>query len=191
MRRVRRRRKMKRIWVVRTLVVLGFGFGLLQIYGAYQDEQKMALGIAVRASEMAKAEELEVAEIEAREACLSAWLNYNLEEAKAKGILVRKGRAAYDAEEARIFGHKPICSKPDTTPSGIMQGSTDKLAHQDKARADRVFANLEKRYASDRKLQTRHILHGVWSKLIGGARETPQQWAEYLAENYPDIIKNR
>ncbi len=191
MRRVKRKRKMKRIWVVRTLVVLGFGFGLLQIYGAYQDEQEMALAMAVQASEMAKAEELEVAEVETREACLSAWLNYNLEEAKAKGILVRKGRAAYDAEEARIFGHKPVCPKPDTTLSGIMQDSTDKLAHQDKARADRVFANLEKRYASDRKLQTHHILRGVWSKLIGGARETPQQWAEYLAENYPDIIKNR
>jgi hypothetical protein len=180
-----------KIWAVRTLVVLGFGLGLLQIYSAYHNEQKLALAIAVQASEMAKAEELEVAEIEAREACSSAWLTYNLEEAKAKGILVRKGRAAYEAEEARISGHKPSCSKLDTTPSGAAQDSTDKLAHEAMARADRVLANLERRYASDRKLQTRHILRGVWSMLMGGARETPQQWAEYLAESYPDIIKNR
>jgi hypothetical protein len=173
--------------VVLTLLVVAVGFGLLRIYGAYQNEKKTALLIAAQASEAAKAAELEVAEDRVHEACAKAWLDYDLEESKAENIRIKVGPSAYAKEEARIFGDKPICPKPDTSLGGILQDVGPSLEHISEEHNYWCFAALENRYASDRKLQTRHLLHLAWAEIIGAAPETPAEWGQFLAQSYPDI----
>ncbi len=175
-----------------TKVLIGLGvlavvFGLLRIYGAYQNEKKTALFMAAQASEAARAAELEVAEDRAHEACSKAWLNYDLEEAKANNIRITVGPLAYAKEKARIFGDKPICSKPDTSLDGMFQDLGSSLRHIDAEYSYWYLAALENRYAFDLKLQTRHILKTVWRKLMSTTPETSEEWGKFLAQNYPDI----
>jgi hypothetical protein len=173
--------------VVIPLVAVAVVFGLLRIYGAYQNEKKTALFMAAQASEAAKAAELEVAEDHAHGACAKAWLDYDLEESKADNIRITVGPLAYAKEEARIIADKPVCSKPDTSLGGILQDVGPSLDHISEEYNYWYFAALENRYASDRKLQTRHLLHQAWGKLIGAAPESPEEWGKFLAQNYPDI----
>ncbi|MGO9273347.1 MAG: hypothetical protein ACLQOO_24440 [Terriglobia bacterium] len=152
---------------------------------AGQNEKKAALFMAAQASEAAKAAELEVAEDEARSACIEAWQKYHLEELDADYIRITAGPLAYAKEEARIFGHKPLCSKPDASFDGTFRDLVLSLHHIDAEYGYWYAAALANRYASDRKLQTRHLLHQAWAKMI--APETPENWAKFLAQNYPDI----
>jgi hypothetical protein len=180
----------------RTKVLTGFValvivFGLLRIYGAYQNERKTALFIAAQASEAGRAAEQEVAEDKAHSACVKAWLQYDNEEAKANLVRITAGESAYAKEEARIFGDKPLCSRPDTSFDGAFRDLDSSLGHIDTQYGNFYVAALENRYASDRVLQTRHVLHQAWAKVIGAPLETQEEWGKFLAKSYPDIeMKN-
>jgi len=171
--------------VVMPLVVLAVVFGLLRIYGAYQNEKKTALFMAAQASEAAKTAELEVAEDDAHGACVSAWLKYNNEEKKADVIRLEKGDIAYYREKERILGDKPTCSEPDTSLGAILDPAA--FRHIEEEYNYWYLAALANRYASDRKLQTRHLLRLAWAKITGAAPDTPEEFGKFLAQSYPDI----
>jgi hypothetical protein len=177
-------------WLKKGLIVGGVvvvGFGLLRVYGAYQNEQRTALVAVSQLREAGKAIKAERAEDDAREACRHAWLKYQGKEADARYIRITKGEAAYLREELRISGDKPLCLEPNTSVSGILEGTEVSLDLNEKEFNYWYGLLLEQRYASDRKLQTRHILHRVWGTLIGAAPETQEEWVSFLAKHYPDV----
>jgi hypothetical protein len=177
-------------WLKKGLIVGGMVavcFGLLRVYGAYQNEQKTALLAVVQLRQAGEIVKVELAENKERQACVTAWLDYNLEESKAKTIRITVGEVAYAKEEARIFSHRPTCLQPDTSVDGIFEGTENQLGIIDKEYRIWYGLLLEQRYASDRKLQTRHILHRAWGTLIGSAPETQEEWVSFLSKHYPDI----
>jgi hypothetical protein len=177
-------------WLKKGLIVGGMvavGFGMLRVYGAYQNEQKTALLAVAQLRQAGEIVKVELAEEMARQACVTAWLDYNLEESKAKYIRITSGEIAYVNEEARILSHRPMCSEPDTSMDGTLEDMKVSLGLGDKENRIWYGLLLEQRYASDRKLQTRHILFRVWGTLIGSAPETQEEWFSFLAKHYPDV----
>ena len=70
---------------------------------------------------------------------------------------------------------------------GIFENTKNELELNNKEYRIWYSLLLEQRYASDRKLQTRHILHRAWGTLIGSAPETQKEWVLFLSKHYPDI----
>jgi hypothetical protein len=181
---------MKMKWLKKGLIVGGMVavcFGLLRVYGAYQNEQKTALLAVAQLRQAGEIVKVELAENKAQSACETAWLKYKNKQLDADYIRLTKGEIAHLEEEARIRGDEPTCLEPDTSFEGTIEVTKQALDLVDKEYRIWYGLLLEQRYASDRKLQTRHILHRVWGMLIGAAPETQEEWVLFLSKHYPDI----
>jgi hypothetical protein len=168
--------------VILLVVVLVLGFGLLRIYGAYQNEQRKALFRATQAEESAALEQRRSDEDAAELDCSDAWHKYRMAKLDAEYTRIKIGELAYEKAELELLRLKPICDS-DLSFDASTRVIMNRLEHDEAVLFLKARATAEKQYASDRKLQTRCIWHRAWAKVTGVAPETDDEWVRFLAQN--------
>jgi hypothetical protein len=149
------------------LAVLLLAFAGLRVYGFYHNEQADALHRAEAALDEAKRLEDLAREEDLRSKCDLQWSEYGLEEKKAELVRLRQGEIAYLKAKARLIDQKPLCSGYAMSMSDSLQLSFEKLEHSTKAIDLQEYAKVQTSYATDRKQQTKRLLHKVWASLTG------------------------
>jgi hypothetical protein len=144
--------------IAATLIVLVMGFSGLRVYGAYRTERTNAAARAEAARNEASIKEKEETE-------LGNEFNQRLAE--------RKLEHYYSGTMAEFWTRQNREMDADMKIA-FAQGEAGVAAINLK-----LYAELEGRYSTNRKLQTLAIEHKVWLTLVGST-ESQEQWVKFL-----------
>lgn len=148
-------------------VLLVLGVGGLRTYGAYQTETLNAAHRAAIAQMEATAQDSEAArlDVEYQRQALADEQLYKAE--------------LHNAPNVQELNAVPV-------PTNSMDVLTAKLKCQEAAINLKFYAELEGRYLTNRKLQTKVIVHKVWSAITGSPADSQEQWLQFLATHETD-----
>ncbi len=150
-------------------VLLVLSVGGLRTYGAYQTETLNAAHRATIARMEAEAQDSRAAKLH---------LDYQ-QQTLADDRL-------FQAELRSASSPQAVLEVPLGPRAGTMDIEIASEKCTDAAIALKFYAELEGRYSTNRKLQTKVIAHKVWSTIIGSPADSQEQWFQFLATHETD-----
>ena len=150
------------------LAVLVLIFAGLRLYGAYHSERENALARATDTEEHADALEAEGKRLDAQNKCNDQWQSYK-SALLEKQLAELRGRVGKTPVEPLCTGYAP---RLDEALNLLAKAGDVHL----EAISTRAYAKYERKYAANRKLQTRYLGLRVWAFLTG--TEVKQRQAE-------------
>jgi hypothetical protein len=134
-------------------------FGGLRLYGAYQTEHDAALSRAAEGAKEADELQEQADRIDRQTKCNQQWQQYKIARLKQQNAELR-GQYVPTPDEPFCSGYE---AKFDESLDLIIKGADSSFG----AISAREYVRLEKAYAADRSLQTRHLGIRLWAFLTG------------------------
>lgn len=149
---------MKRIALLLVLVTM-VGLVALRVFGAYQSERDSAIARAEVAEQVAARLAKEREREDRQMDCNNQWVKYKTKQLQ-KQIAEYEGRTVRTPVEPECSGYAP-------TLGDVMEQTSRSLELINQEYAAKTYAQLERHYATNRKLQTRYLGRRLWAFLTG------------------------
>jgi hypothetical protein len=149
---------MKRRTLIYSLILI-LAFAVLRLYGAYRRERDDALEKATIAEQKSKDLNEEASRMQHQSDCNLLWIKY--ENARLEQHIAElEGRVAPYPVEPSCTGHAENLDE-------ILSSSSRQLQVLSAAYDANTYAQFERRYAANRKYQTRYLAMRLWAFLLG------------------------